>query len=185
MTKARFLFMNNGEQKVFFQHCLYDALIKLMQEKSFSDISISNLCDTAGVSRMTYYRSYTCKEDILMQHLDECFHKYLEQLSSFGKPTFYDIADTFFHFWQGEEQVFLSAVIKSGLSSQLVDSFCNYLEEIYALIDFGQPIEPFVKSFLAGGLYKMLVDWIKDGGTTSVENMASFLANGSKVLAEL
>ncbi|MBP3488507.1 MAG: TetR/AcrR family transcriptional regulator [Roseburia sp.] len=177
--------MNNGEQKVFFQHCLYDALIKLMNDKPFSDISISDLCDAAGVSRMTYYRSYKCKEDILMQHLEECFCTYLERLQTSGKMTFYDISVSFFEFWQGEEQVFLSAIIRSGLSSQLVDCFYAYLEQIYISMDFEKKVDPFIRSFLAGGLYKMLIDWMKDGAVTSIEEMASFLAKGSQVLTAL
>ena len=65
--------MNNAEQKQFFQRCLYGALMQLIQEKKFEKISIGELCDRAGVSRMTYYRSYNNKEDIFLQHLDECF----------------------------------------------------------------------------------------------------------------
>ena len=72
--------MNNAEQKAFFQQCLYTALMALMREKKFEKISVGEICQRAGVSRMTYYRSYNNKEDILLQHLDECFAAFLEGL---------------------------------------------------------------------------------------------------------
>ena len=174
--------MNNAEQKRFFQQCLYDALMKLMQEKKFEKISIGELCDRAGVSRMTYYRSYNSKEDILLQHLDECFAVYLADLPV---QDFYGVALSFFRFWQGQERDFLIAVVRSGLSSQLMDRFYGYLDQIIPQMVSDEAVQPFVKSFLAGGLYKMLMDWMKNGTQSTPEEMAVFLAAGSKALTEL
>ena len=38
--------------------CIVDALISLMNEKAFDDITITEICTKACVSRMTYYRNY-------------------------------------------------------------------------------------------------------------------------------
>ena len=173
--------MNNAEQKRFFQACLYDALMKLMQEKKFDKISVGELCEAAGVSRMTYYRSYNNKEDILLQHLDECFAVYLADLPV---QDFYGVALSFFQFWQGQEREFLIAVVRSGLSAQLMDKFHGYLDQIIPQM-VSEEVQPFVKSFLAGGLYKMLMDWMKTGTQTPPEEMAAFLAAGSKALTEM
>lgn len=170
--------MNNAEQKRFFQQCLYDALMRLMQEKKFEKISIGELCDRAGISRMTYYRSYNSKEDILLQHLDECFTAYLQDL-----PTgdFYGVALSFFEFWQGTHREFLIAVVRSGLSAQLMDKFYNYLDQIIPKM-VSEDVPSFVRSFLAGGLYKMLIDWMKNDTLVPPEEMAAFLAAGSHAL---
>lgn len=174
--------MNNAEQKRFFQACLYDALMKLMQAKKFDKISVGELCEAAGVSRMTYYRSYNNKEDILLQHLDECFAVYLAELPV---QDFFGVALSFFQFWQGQEREFLIAVVRSGLSAQLMDRFYGYLDQIIPQMVPSEEVQPFVKSFLAGGLYKMLMDWMKTGTQAAPEEMAAFLAKGSKALTEL
>lgn len=174
--------MTNAEQKRFFQQCLYDALMKLMQEKKFDKISVGELCDCAGVSRMTYYRSYNNKEDILLQHLDECFAVFLKDLPV---KDFYGVALSFFRFWQGQEREFLIAVVRSGLNAQLMDRFYDYLDQIIPQMVPSETVQPFVKSFLAGGLHKMLIDWMKTGTQTAPEEMAAFLAKGSRSLIEL
>lgn len=174
--------MNNAEQKVFFQQCLYDALMKLMEEKDLEKISIGELCQAAGVSRMTYYRSYNRKEDILIQHLEKCFETYLRELREKKRTSSYEVAVSFFEFWKGEESGFLNAIVGSGLSAQLVNQFCKYLEQVYEVMDFEKPVQPFISSFLAGGLYKMLVDWIREGCDTPIEEMAAFLEKGSLML---
>ncbi len=44
---------------------LVQALITLMKEKSYDDISISEIARTAGVSRISYYRNYESKSALL------------------------------------------------------------------------------------------------------------------------
>ena len=173
--------MKNADQKAFFQGCLYTALIDLMEIMPYDKINIGVLCDKAGVSRMTYYRSYNNKEDILLQHLDECFAMYLADLPV---QDFFGVALSFFQFWQGQEREFLIAVVRSGLSAQLMDKFYGYLDQIIPQM-VSEEVQPFVKSFLAGGLYKMLMDWMKTGTQTPPEEMAAFLAAGSKSLMEM
>lgn len=176
--------MENRKQKEFFQKCLYEALVKLMKRKVFADISVSELCEEAGVSRMTYYRSYNSKEDILIQHLELCFKRFMRELRDSTNMSFYEVAVTFFEFWEKEEKEFLTALIDSGLSINLMDLFYEYLDNIYESMELEESVEPFVKSFLAGGLYKLLIDWIKSDSNTPIQEMAEFLAKGSKALVE-
>lgn len=44
---------------------LADAFINLLSVKSFEDITINELCDTAGIRRATFYKHYTDKFDFL------------------------------------------------------------------------------------------------------------------------
>jgi len=46
---------------------LKEALIKLMRDYDFDNISISKLCNVAGVSRMSFYRNYEIMNDLLKE----------------------------------------------------------------------------------------------------------------------
>lgn len=48
---------------------ILDALYQLMQEKPFSEIHIQDITDKAGLSRVSYYRNYKSKEDILNSYM--------------------------------------------------------------------------------------------------------------------
>ncbi len=170
--------MNNAQQKEINQQCLYLALMELLKQKSIEKITIGELCDTAGVSRMTFYRSYNYKEDILLHHLEECFQCYMQEQPM---QDYYEVALSFFRFWESREKDFLIAVVKSGLSYQLMDRFYDYLDLIIPRM-VSEDVPPFVRSFLAGGLYRMLMDWMKDGAKANPEEMAAFLAKGSHAL---
>ena len=53
------------ETKEFTKNCIMDALIQLMHTKDYNDITITDITKRAGVSRMSYYRNYKSKDDIL------------------------------------------------------------------------------------------------------------------------
>ena len=62
--------MNNQEKNTYVRSQILAALLKMMQEQPFSDISISALVSTAQVGRASFYRNFTDKEDVLRQEND-------------------------------------------------------------------------------------------------------------------
>ena len=47
------------------KECIVTALIELMKVRDYHSISITEITHKAGVSRMTYYRYFSSKEEIL------------------------------------------------------------------------------------------------------------------------
>jgi len=61
----------NKEPTTLVKKCIVDALLLLMNEKDFDEISITEICNKAGVSRMAYYRNYYTKKDIIIEYLKD------------------------------------------------------------------------------------------------------------------
>src|ERR1700686_4075388 len=57
---------------------LGDALVDLMHEKSFDDITVQQLLDRAGVGRSTFYVHYRDKDDLFLSDVED----FLELVSS-------------------------------------------------------------------------------------------------------
>ena len=62
--------LSNEESNRFTKECIETALLVLMTEKNFNDISITDIVERAGVSRSAYYRNYSSKKDILNKYLN-------------------------------------------------------------------------------------------------------------------
>lgn len=56
--------------------CIGEAVIRLMKEKSFEEIRVNDIVREAGVSRMTYYKYYTSKLEVLKDYLNEIIIEY-------------------------------------------------------------------------------------------------------------
>ena len=56
---------------------LAEALILLMEHTELSEIRVKDLAKKAGVSRMTYYRYFSEKEEVLTFYMSYIFEKYM------------------------------------------------------------------------------------------------------------
>lgn len=64
-------------QAVKSKNMIVDALFELMKHYQYHDINISRICTKAKVSRVTFYRNFTEKNDIIrcyLQTIGSCFN---------------------------------------------------------------------------------------------------------------
>lgn len=67
------------------QH-IFDTAMKLIKERGFDNVSVSDICEAAGVAKGTFYVHYDAKDDIvrdsyysdMASYMDEHFSSYLE-----------------------------------------------------------------------------------------------------------
>ena len=69
MATERFdnLQRHSAASNALVKECLKTALISLMREKSYKDLSVTELCRKAGVSRMAFYRNYSIISDLFRE----------------------------------------------------------------------------------------------------------------------
>lgn len=52
---------------------IVDALMRLLRERRYQDISVSELVQAAGVCRASFYRNFACKEDVVDEYFRRTF----------------------------------------------------------------------------------------------------------------
>ena len=62
--------MNNEQKNTYVKKRITAALLALLKEKPLSDISVSELTGKAEIGRVSFYRNYQNKEDILKEESD-------------------------------------------------------------------------------------------------------------------
>jgi AcrR family transcriptional regulator len=165
-------------QNQFAKECIFTALMQLMEATSFSDISITEITRKAGVSRMAYYRNYGSKEDIIIQYLNALFQVYLEEIRSYGQVDVFQFAYRYFAYFRKHE-VLIKNLLRSNLWNLLLERFDTYLHSIVAGLLTHNITSPELKAyevhFLAGGLYKILIEWVQNDMAQSDEEMAALI----------
>lgn len=56
---------------LFVKECLTDALFLLMRSQQLETITITQLTEKAGVGRVSFYRNFVSKEDIILKYLEK------------------------------------------------------------------------------------------------------------------
>jgi AcrR family transcriptional regulator len=148
---------------------LGDALIALMQEKSFDEITVQDVLDRAGVGRSTFYVHYSDKNDLFLSDVEDFLEKVSTALKRLGTSTkrLFPVQEFFTHV--GESRELYLAMVKSGKIQDLrtlgQGLFGRSIEE--RLQAAGIEIEPMRRSIhahaLAGSLFSLLDWWIDKG----------------------
>lgn len=65
------------KRESFAANYITDALLILMKQKNYKDITVTEICEKAGVTRMSFYRSFKTKDDILKKWFETVSRRYL------------------------------------------------------------------------------------------------------------
>ena len=157
---------------VFAKECIATALFKLMKDKNYEDITITDIAKKAGVSRVTYYRNYNSKEDIITQYVDELgyqFHQKTKHLD-LTKDT-HTCVLTFFRYWRKQEE-FLLSLQQANLSYIMLEHIKKSIHQFTKTAH--QKYEAF---HYVGSMHTILFEWIKGGTKESPEEMAEIICS--------
>ena len=158
---------------------LGDALIALMQEKSFDTITVQDVLDRAQVSRSTFYAHYSDKDDLLMSDAEEFFESISMALSVHGDKSdrVFPVMEFFVHL--SDVQPFYKALVKSGKFQENMElargHFARGIERRLSELPRGKSIPPHQLPAIAfthaGALLSLLMWWLDRGMRESPAEM--------------
>lgn len=169
----------NDSQSRITKESIFTALMILMQQKNFKDISITEISLKAGVSRMAFYRNYNVKEDILITYIDELFQEYSKEILSKEKTEVYENVRLYFSYFRKHERL-ISNLINSNLINMLLEKCIEYFhglaQEVSCNKSYSTEKQKFWIEYITGGLFNILIEWAKGGMKQSDNYMANIVS---------
>ena len=167
--------MDNGEKNTYVKKQLTAALLELLETKELRDIPVSEIADAAGVHRVSFYRNFESKEDILCAYIRQLFHGWMEEHGKWdGVPLSELIRAVFTHLESNRD--FYSLLHERGLIYLLKDailSLCNFEPQ-------GEAAAAYASAFAAYSLYGWIEVWFQRGMRESAEEMAILFRRAEK-----
>ena len=158
---------------------LGDALIELLVQKPFDEITVQEVLDRAGVSRSTFYSHFSDKHDLFLSDADEFLEGMATALSRFGDKSerVAPVQELFAHI--AEVRPFYDALVTSGKIRDVWElgreHFARGIKMRLAEIPRGRGIprdrrDPLAHG-LAGNLFSLLDWWVRAGMKASPAEM--------------
>ena len=146
---------------------ILEALLILIRKKEWQDISVTEICEKAGVTRMSFYRSFTGKEDVLRKWIGKVTDQFMAESGiDFLRDSREDyLLKLFRHVTQYKER--LLAIYRAGLIHFVQEEFDRVMLDHYK-----GKYSDYQTSFLAGGIYNVFLLWLKKGCLETPEEMA-------------
>ena len=168
---------------------LSEALYRMMERMSISEITVTALCKEAGIARRSYYRNCSSIEDLVAWQTQRRLAETtalvnLENMDAEG------IFRVFFEYWLSQKE-FLRLTYIHGFAgvflrelSEYMASYFNHPHLLSKLLDGKEDTEAyrlFYTAFMSGALCNVLLSWSQFDFVPSVdvliETFVTFAAN--------
>ncbi|WP_057914289.1 TetR/AcrR family transcriptional regulator [Peribacillus muralis] len=170
LQRMEVLRLSNLESNRITKECIESALVLLMKEKTYTEITITDIVKRAGVSRTAYYRNYSSKEDILHSLVKEVVNNVTTSMSK------YDPYNDLYKFWlemfyaskpfSETFQILLNANMGETLLFQINKKLQEEVPENDLVNQYGQ-------FFWGGAVYAILTEWIRNDMQQTEKEMAT------------
>ena len=162
--------MNNQEKNTYVRSQILAALLKMMQEQPFADISVSALVNRAQVGRASFYRNFTDKEYVLRQENARLMAQWKQSYEAEEHTVPNELLISLLDFYE-EHSDFYLALYRAGLSDMLLQTL---LEQSEITPEMPNALA-YLKSSIAYMLYGWIVEWMKRGMPESGTELARMI----------
>ena len=151
---------NNEESREFTRNCISAALIVLInKDEKIENITITRLCQVAGVSRVAFYRNYHSIDDVLVDKIEAFARKLASQVST-------DIYNNWLMIFKEVEndRKNIEVLIRLGYEHKIFDVFMSMVPK--------NEENRTVQTIWLSLFYSLVVKWIKDKKPRKAEDAA-------------
>ncbi len=165
---------------------LFDSLLKLMKNKNFEKIKISDICEKSLINRSTFYAHYEDKYELLMDLFEEQKLALLKEFEGnenmiFSKEYLMELLNILIDHIDDNRETY-SAILANNKDGILIDFLIDALERDVSerlknnneIIHSNLPLDIIVK-FYAGGLINIGMTWITRTDKYSKDELLSYI----------
>ena len=155
-----------------------DTLFDLMSEKNLHDISITELIQKAGVARVSFYRNYSSKEDVLVSLVKDVLDDFRENADyDMSNPyTLHHIKRTFEYFLKYKR--YMINLYHSGFGSMVLEELNNFHRSI--MPEPKTNSERYHLYMYMGSLYNTVIYWLQEENPVDIEEIAQTILDSNK-----
>ena len=156
-----------------------NSFLKLLSEKSYDDLTISELCKQAMIGRKTFYTYYESLDALFEEVLESIVHEYLESIRDYSAPEdIGEITRKFYEFSANAGKFYDNLVCSDNYQHIGTKLIMRFVKGTWANADFARPLTEIERELLicfilnSGlGLYRQ---WVLSGKKIPMEKMVYF-----------
>lgn len=174
------MYCGSNKTAIASQQQISRAMMRLIQEKPYSQISISELCKEAGTSRQTFYSLFTSRENVMVFTLHSRFRASQEAAPWAARTA--SRQESLRMLCRGCSQYLyqnrglLSVLVENKIDYLLYDSIFELMNRSDCLLGGMDPcLRRYASSFYAGGVSCVARQYAREGCDASPEKLEALL----------
>ena len=187
--------MNKSESKYFNTAKKMDqALISLLKKKPFEYITVSEICETAGVNRSTFYLHYETIGDLLDETARYLLNDFLSYFSTDTKKVALNLENCelddlificdkylspYLSYIKDHKEVFKTALLNNktlGFEEVYKRMFENIFNPILDRFHYPQNNRQYVMMYYLNGINAIVLEWLRNGCEKSITEISEIIS---------
>lgn len=170
------------EENLRVKKSITKALFRIMQDKSLSEITITELIREADVARASFYRNYSSKEDVLLTLIRDVLEQFRHDMveGPYGIYTYENILLSFRYFER--YKTYALDLYRSGFGVAILEEINHFHESVEGTMP-SSSIEKYTLYMYTGALFNTAITWLREEKPASPQDIAAcFFKEVSKFL---
>ena len=187
--------MNKSESKYFTTAIKMDlALISLLKKKPFDYITVSEICEEAGVNRSTFYLHYETIGDLLAETTRYLLDDFLAYFSTDTKAIALNLMDCelsdlificdkylspYLSYVKDHKEIFGTALLYNqtlGFEDVYKRMFDNIFNPILERFQYTPSNRQYVMMYYLNGVNAIILEWLRNGCDKSIQEIAEIIS---------
>lgn len=164
---------------------LMNALLSVMKQYEFKNITVTQIAQEADLSRKTFYRLFPDKEAVLMLIFEGVFKDCITQIKKKDIHHYWEVVQLYFDYWEKQKEL-LALLKRNELLPLLFEySYCHS-QEVFECVRSNEIAKhfsrqlPYLLAYAVGGMHSMLIKWVEDDMVIPSTELVEKLKNGFK-----
>ena len=182
MGRSMITLGNEVPQVLRTKQCLYEAFFKLLEGKTYGDITVGQICKKADYSRAVFYNHYGSKEEFfeeIFNRIIALYHYKIEKAEKEDRLTEEYSYISFLKILQRNREFFV-LLEKNGNENLLVNYFMNEPHKLYPLyagkhMPLADKYRGYFLRYHAMGLAGICFEWLKQDEPVSIDEFVSIV----------
>ena len=167
------------------RNLLYSTLIKLLEEKSFEEIKVSDICEQALINRSTFYSHYADKYELFSSYVDDLKKSLTSELEKNtniknSKEYYLEMISLFLKHIEDKKVVY-SSIMRNNRNSIVMDmAYDAIIKDVESHIDEYENIKTdiptqIISKFYVSAVINVCLEYIKYPNKYKKEDILSYL----------
>ena len=160
------------------QKRILEALLNLMEQEEYTNITVKNICRQADISRQTFYYLFESKDEIVIYYLNSFLEEIEQFINENNIISIYDLIYTYFKAIDSNENIkkFISII---SITPIFVNILLKFMAKIHVIKTNKQAdiIDCYAHNFVSSGLHGIFQLWIKNQKDIPLKELVAITEN--------
>lgn len=143
------------------------ALLHIMKQYDYKEITVTQIAGEAQLSRKTFYRLFSNKDEVLDHLFKKMITSFFYQINKKQVEHYWEVVQLYFDFWQTKKSLLL-LLKKNNLLFLLYEISYHHSFDAFRLVRTEKTASaysetlPYLLAYSIGGMHCMLIKWVED-----------------------